>query len=162
MTNEATTATTDELARVLTGALEQAAQLSDALERECRALTSIDADALTVASQHKAQALATLESFEQARVALCTANGFAGDDVGMQALLARHDPSGELRARYRTLIEALTKCRRANSENGTLVASQRRLVLEALNVLRGGPAQGLYGPHGVDGPSVGGQTLAEA
>ena len=151
----------DALLDVLETALSEATVLRDALERECRALTRIDADELALAGERKHAALEVLDRLEQQRRTLCASGGVEADADGMDALLARYDASGEIAEHWKALIATLGDCRRANAENGTLVASQRRQVLEALNVLRGS-GQALYGRHGIDRPNVTGQTLAEA
>lgn len=152
---------TSQLSGLLEQTLTQVTALRDALASECRALTRVDADALDEASVAKISTLQALDTLERERQALCAAAGVPTDMDGLYRLIRSDDGHPRLSAGYAALIEALTECRRANAENGSLMGNQRQQVLAALTILRGDTRQDVYGPGGRSASGTEGHALAE-
>lgn len=150
-------AAAERLHDLLQQAVRDALLLESALERETRALSSRDLDALNQAVTEKHQRAQSLERLTREQTGLLNAGGFAPDARGMDACLRAWDHEGSIRPLWGRLQDAMERCRRHNQINGGVVQAQQQQVQQALHVLRGDDLRTeLYDPHGrtvASGPS---------
>jgi len=148
----------ESLGTVLDRELEAADRLLAALEAERALLIGPDPAALESATATKERLVREFEQLAAERRAVMTQLGHGVDREAMIRLLrAVEDPAytdespraGPLAARWRRLLDRLTKLRDANERNGLIIGLRSRQVRQALNVLRTGrPDELTYGRAG--------------
>lgn len=153
----------DRLHELLNRAVRESLLLEAALERETRALSTHDVDALQQAVNAKHQAVQGLEAVSQEQAALLQAGGFAADTPGMEACLRAWDLEGRTRPLWGRLQDSMERCRRHNQINGGLVQTQQHQVQQALQILRGEDTRTeLYDPRGRTVASSAPRSISQA
>lgn len=139
----------EQLHELLSTAVRESVLLESALERETRALSSRDLEALHQAVGAKHQAAQSLEQLTREQAALLQAGGFDPDRHGMEACLRAWDHEGRVRPLWGRLQDSIERCRRHNRINGAEVQTQQHQVQQALQILRGEDTRTeLYDPRG--------------
>jgi flagellar biosynthesis/type III secretory pathway chaperone len=124
---------------VLDRELGVAQQLNATLEAERTALTGTSSEDVVAHAAEKIALFADIERLEKERRALCTAAGveLARDSGGLDGISTR----------WRSLLEAMSRCHAANEINGYIINVRRNQIGQLIDVLRGG-APATYGPNG--------------
>ena len=153
----------DRLHELLNRAVRESLLLEAALERETRALSTRDVDALQPAVNAKHQAVQSLEAVSREQAALLQEGGFDADTAGMEACLQAWDLEGRVRPLWGRLQDSMERCRRHNQINGGLVQSQQQQVQQALHILRGEDTRTeLYDPRGRTVASSASRSISQA
>ena len=153
----------DRLYELLSQAVRESALLEAALERETRALSTRDVDALQQAVAAKHQAVENLERISQEQGALLRSGGFALDARGMESFLQTCDQEGRIRPLWGRLQDSMERCRRHNQVNGGLVQTQQHQVQQALQILRGEDTRTeVYDPRGRTVASSASRPISQA
>ena len=120
------------------------------LEREHELLVANrSAEALEDACEARQICMGTLLRVQDERRGLLRLLGLPDAPAALDDLLARCDPSGELKARWAGTLNSARRCRELNDRNGALVNARMRRVEGLLNVLTGERSTpNLYGPQG--------------
>lgn len=122
-------------------------ELTEALAAERAALEQADVEALHAASALKQTQTDKLEKLDSERLHLLRA-------VAYPAYAQRPD--------WEEVVAGLAECQLANQFNGQIVGQRLRQVRQALSVLTGSDAAGVYSPAGTLNPQHRSQSLAEA
>ncbi|TBR37176.1 MULTISPECIES: flagellar export chaperone FlgN [Dyella] len=122
-------------------------ELTDALAAERAALEQADVEALHQASTAKQTHTELLEKLDGERLHLLRAVAY---------------PAYAERADWDDVVNGLAQCQMANQYNGQIVGQRLRQVRQALSVLTGTEAAGVYGPKGSVDSQHRSQSLAEA
>lgn len=122
-------------------------ELTEALAAERAALEQADVDALHEASTAKQTHTERLEKLDSERLHLLRAVAY---------------PAYAQRADWDEVVAGLAQCQLANQYNGQIVGQRLRQVRQALSVLTGSEAAGVYGPAGTLHAQHRSQSLAEA
>jgi flagellar biosynthesis/type III secretory pathway chaperone len=124
------------LEAVLDREIEVARRLAATLSAEREALTSSSPGAVSL---HAAEKVALFASFEELE---CERQRFWDP--------ARHPAEAPVAVRWKTLMEIMAQCRKANEINGYIINVRRGQVRQLIDVVRGG-APLTYGPEGKTG-----------
>jgi flagellar biosynthesis/type III secretory pathway chaperone len=121
------------LETVLDREIEVAEELAATLATERSALTGAEAAAVVEQAAFKTALVGQLESLESERLGLW-------DPAGLES-------STRVATRWRSLMEVVARCRKANEVNGYIINTRRGQVRQLIDVVRGG-APTTYGPGG--------------
>lgn len=157
------TVTAARLLELLNQEEEQASALLAALRGEHEALQQRAASAIEAALDLKTERLSAFEQSEVERRQLLAALRIADDRETIGAFFAAQgDHATALTQCWSRLLDLADKCHAQNQLNGTLVETQRRHVMRALDILRGAPDTPTYGPTGTTDRHGGSHSLAKA
>jgi flagellar biosynthesis/type III secretory pathway chaperone len=157
--------TRDHLARLLAEENTALADFELLLDREHRALTGRDIDALEALADARQSSITQLLKLEDERRSLCSMLGYDTDLSGLAKLLAWCDPQRSLARRYDECAARARKCRDMNDRNGLLVGAHMKRVEGLLGAITGShAAPSAYGPRsaGAYRPAAGQVLTAEA
>ncbi len=140
------------LEAILDREIEVARQLAATLHAERGALTGPSASDLSEHAAQKITVLKSLEVLDGERQTLCDAAEIrlpptqraepAADAENIPAALPQ-----QVALRWRSLMEIVAQCRKANDVNGYIVNVRSRQVSQLIDIVRGGEV-GTYGPEG--------------
>ena len=114
--------------------IELARGLAATLAHEKAALTGTSPLQLESTVAEKLRVLASIETLEEERRALCA----VPNAPGIAATVLE---------RWRALMELMAGCRSANDINGHIIHVRQNQVRQLIDIVRGGPAV-TYDPHG--------------
>ena len=141
-----------DLARLLDQQIEAMTAVLESLHTERAALAARDAEALVNAVNTKHESVRKAGAVKD-----------AGRSILEQFSSFRRKGGGDqgLSARWQRLVNLTQQCRALNDGNGSMINGQRRIVEQALRLLRGEETPATYGANGSSGPGRGGnRTLA--
>jgi flagellar biosynthesis protein FlgN len=119
------------------------------LEREQRALTNGDAEALMPLADEKNRLTERLHSLGQQRAEWFVAHGYGGDHNAIGAWLQRTSQDGSTSGNWQQVLDLATRARTINEENGTLIRMRMQHNQRALAILLAASNRAaLYGPDG--------------
>jgi flagellar biosynthesis/type III secretory pathway chaperone len=115
--------------------IELARRLASTLEAERAALTGDSPNAVEQQAAEKIRLLADIEKLEEERRGL----GINPDSPGIAAVVMQ---------RWHALLDLVAGCRTANEVNGHIIHVRQHQVRQLIDIVRGGPAELTYDPHG--------------
>ena len=115
--------------------IEVARELAVTLDAERAALTGTSPESVGQRAEEKMRLLASMEKLEDERRALAAAaeQGLPGARVARGTGIA-----ATVAERWRTLMELMTGCRRANEVNGHIIHLRQGQIQQLLGIVRGG------------------------
>ena len=133
---------------VLDRQLEVARTLATTLDAERVALTGKSPEAVMEKAAEKIQLFGAIEALEAERNKLCAAAQISLPKAPRKGQpLAVSGVSDSVVDRWRTLLELIARCRKANDINGYIINARRGQLNQLFQVLRGG-APITYSPQG--------------
>jgi len=139
--------TRDHLARLLAEENGALAEFEALLDREHRALSTRDIDALEALADARQASVAQMLKLEDERRSVCSMLGYETDLQGLARLIGWCDPKGTLARAYQECSDRARRCRDLNDRNGVLVGAQIKRVEGLLGAITGAGAPRAYGPR---------------
>jgi flagellar biosynthesis/type III secretory pathway chaperone len=139
--------TRDHLARLLAEENGALAEFEALLDREHRALSTRDIDALEALADARQASVTQMLKLEDERRSVCSMLGYETDLQGLARLIGWCDPKGTLTRAYQECSDRARRCRDLNDRNGVLVGAQIKRVEGLLGAITGAGTPRAYGPR---------------